>query len=79
MRHETAIWDKKPNPDIPVFIFGGSFLLCQQQKTQKSVETHIFMDRVLANLKKRIFKKKKLKTEKFEKPNFCTLFWKRLF
>ena len=32
---------------------------------------------VLANQKKREFSKNQLKTQKFEKPNFCTLFLKK--
>ena len=44
LRHETAIFGQKnPNPEIPVIIFLGSFLLFQQQKTQKSAETPIFL------------------------------------
>ena len=71
--------DKKPNPEIPVIIFFCLFLLFRRQKTQKLAESrnpHFYS--VLAN-QKREFSKFKLKTQKIEKPIFCTLFWKRPF
>ena len=44
MRHETAIsGQKNPNPEIPVIICFAFFFLFQQQKTEKSAETHIFI------------------------------------
>ena len=44
MRHETAIFGQKKNPnsEIPVIIF-FAFFLFQKQKTQKSAETPIFI------------------------------------
>ena len=50
------------------------FLLFQQQKHKNLLKPQFYS--VSANLKKRIFKNE-LKTEKFEKPNFCTLFSKK--
>ena len=66
-------WTKKPK-----FINSNyHFLLLQQQKTHKIAETPILL--CFSKPNKREFSKFKLKTPKIEKPNFCTLFWKRLF
>ena len=69
--------DKKPKSRNSSYHFFGSFLLFQQQKHKHLLKPLFYS--VLANLQKREFSKNELKTEKFEKPNFCTLFLKRLF
>ena len=44
MLHETAIFGQKnPNSEIPVIILFLAFFLFQNQKTQESVETPIFI------------------------------------
>ena len=76
MRHETAIFGQKTQ--IQKFQLSFVFLpffLFQKQKTKICWNPYFYS--VLANLKKDNFPKIKLKTQKFEKPKFCTLFSKK--
>ena len=75
--HETAVF----GPKNPKFInFSYHFFLpiffSFKNKKHKNLLKPLFYS-VFANPKKREFSKSKLKTLKFEKPNFCTLFFKK--
>ena len=79
MRHETVIFGpKSPNSETPVITL---FCLLSSLSTEKKLKNLLkpLFDSVLENLEKRILKIQnfKLKTQKIEKPNFCTLFLKK--
>ena len=72
-------WTKKSKiHKFQLSFFFASFLLFQQQKTQKIAETPYFYS-VLANLKKENFQNLNLKHWKLKNPIFAPFFWKRLF
>ena len=78
MRHETVIfWPRTQNQKFQLSIY---FLPFSSRSTTKTTEIgrNPYFYSVLAN-QKREFLKFKLKTQKFEKPNVCTLFEKGYF
>ena len=85
MRHETAILGQKTQiQKFQLSFLLGSFVLCQQQKTQKSVETPIetpifIFYSVLSKLKKENFEKLNLKQRNLKNPVFAPFFEKGYF
>ena len=66
---------KKPKSRIPVINFRGPLSLSTTKKHKNIAETPVFI--VFQRTSKGEFSKNKHKTEKAEKPNFCTLFLKK--
>ena len=76
MRHETAIFgQKEPNTGIPVIIFLGSFLLCQQQK-HKNLQKPLFLE-CFSKPKKDNLQKMNLRQRNLKNPIFAPFFFRK--